>query len=290
MNKKVIVVIVVYNGAKWIKKCLESLEQSEYNNEVIIIDNCSTDDSLQIISLFPKIVLIKNNENLGFGKANNLGIQKALGCGADYVFLLNQDTWVFPKTISNLVVAAQTSDEFGIISPIHYSGNENILDASFKIYWDRKVKSISSQIDEVHFVNAAAWLLPKKVLEKVGFFETMFAHYGEDRNYSDRIIYHKYKTVIVKNAMICHDRIISRNFSKDVIQSKFSIQRAVLNINNNLVVGYFKALKAVFGLPKYFSKFYSFYKVFQLFWQLLICFISLKLHLISILKARKSYR
>lgn len=290
MNKKVVVVIVVYNGAKWIKKCLESLEQSEYNNEVIIIDNCSSDDSLQIISLFPKIFLIKNNENLGFGKANNLGIQKALNVGAEYVFLLNQDTWVFSKTISNLVIAAQASDEFGIISPMHYSGNENILDASFKIYWDRKLKSISDQIDEVPFVNAAAWLLPKKIVEKVGFFETMFAHYGEDRNYSDRILYHKYKTVIVKNAMICHDRIISRNFRKDVIQSRFSIQREVLNINNNLVVGYFRGLKAVFGLPKYFSKFYSFRNVLQMFWHLMICFMTLKFHLFSILKARKSYR
>ena len=287
--KKVIVVIVTYNGAKWLKKCFQSLEQSYYENDIIVVDNNSSDNSIEIIQSFPKIQLIKSTENLGFGKANNIGIQKALELEADYVFLLNQDTWVFPETISNLVEVAEMNEQYGIVSPVHYSGDEVHLDANFETYWKRKMKSISENVDEVPFVNAAAWLISKKTIEKVGFFESLFQHYGEDRNYADRILFHKYKTVIVKNAKICHDRIIARSFKKDCIQSKFRILTEVLNVNDNIIVSYLKGFKSVLGLPKYFSKFYSFSKVFSMFCQLLGYFILLKLHFFTIFKARKSY-
>lgn len=288
--KKVIVVIVTYNGAKWLKKCFQSLEQSHYENNIIVVDNDSSDNSVEIIQSFPKIQLIQSTENLGFGKANNLGIQKALEIGADYVFLLNQDTWVFPETISNLVEVAATNEKYGIISPLHYSGDEIHLDQSFENYWKRKIMSISEQVDEVPFVNAAAWLISKKTLEKVGYFEPMFQHYGEDRNYTDRILYHKFKTVVAKNAKICHDRIITRNFKKDCKQAKFKIQAEVLNVNNDLIISYLKGFKSVFGLPKYFLNFYSFPKAFRMFLQLLGYYILLKFHFITIIKARRSYK
>lgn len=290
MNKSVFVIIVTYNGAKWLKKCFQSLEQSHYENNIIVVDNNSSDNSVEIIQSFPKIQLIQSADNLGFGKANNIGIQKGLELGADYVFLLNQDTWVFPETISNLVEVAETNEQYGIVSPLHYSGDEIHLDASFEMYWKRKTKSISENVDEVPFVNAAAWLISKRVILEVGSFEPMFQHYGEDRNYTDRILFHKYKTVVVKNSKICHDRIITRNFKKDCIQAKFKILAEVLNVNNNLIVSYLKGFKSVLGLPKYFLKFYSLPKVFNMFCQLLGYFILLKFHFFTIFKARKSYK
>jgi GT2 family glycosyltransferase len=290
LNKSVFVIIVTYNGAKWLKKCFQSLEQSHYENNIIVVDNNSSDNSVEIIQSFPKIQLIQSADNLGFGKANNIGIQKGLELGADYVFLLNQDTWVFSETISNLVEVAETNEQYGIVSPLHYSGDEIHLDASFEMYWKRKIKSISENVDEVPFVNAAAWLISKRVILEVGYFEPMFQHYGEDRNYTDRILFHKYKTVVVKNSKICHDRIITRNFKKDCKQAKFKIQAEVLNVNNNLIVSYLKGFKSVLGLPKYFLKFYSLPKVFNMFCQLLGYFILLKFHFFTIFKARKSYK
>ena len=290
VNKNIAVIIVTYNGAKWLKKCFQSLEDSIYKVTTIVVDNCSTDNSVEIIQSFPKIQLIQSAENLGFGKANNLGIQKAIELGADYVFLLNQDTWIFPETISNLVEVAETNDQFGIVSPLHYSGDEVRLDSNFEMYWKRKTKSITKNVDEVPFVNAAAWLLSKKTIEKVGYFEPLFQHYGEDRNYTDRMLFHKYKTVVVKNAKICHDRVISRNFKKDCTQAKFRILAEVLNPSNNIIISYLKGFKSVLGLPKYFLKFYSFVKALQMFLQLLGYYTLLKLHFFTIIKARRSYK
>lgn len=289
VEKNVFVIIVTYNGAKWLKKCFQSLEDSSYKVNMIVIDNNSTDNSVEIIQSFPEIQLIQSAENLGFGKANNLGIQKAIELGADYVFLLNQDTWVFPETISNLVQVAETNNQYGIVSPLHYSGDEVHLDESFETYWKRKTKSITDNVDEVPFVNAAAWLLSKKTIEKVGYFEPLFQHYGEDRNYTDRILFHQYKTVVVKNAKICHDRIITRNFKKDCTQAKFRILAEVLNVNDNLIISYLKAFKSALGLPMYFLKFYSFSKVFIMFGKLLGYYILLKFHVFAISKVRINY-
>ena len=290
MQQKVVIIIVTYNGSKWLNKCLQSLQQSVLPVSVIAVDNASTDNSVAILEQFSFVEVVQSQTNLGFGKANNIGIKKALERNFDYYFLLNQDTWVEPDAIQNLVAIASQNEEFGIVSPMHFSSNETSLDANFKMYWKRKTNSISEIVDEVLFVNAAAWLLPRKVLEKVGYFEQLFNHYGEDRNYADRVHYHDFKIVVVKNSKIVHDRTITRNFQKDVKQSKYKMLAEVLNVNHTYIVGLVRAFKIVFCLPKYFSKYYSSLKIFSMFWQLLGYFILLKLHFFTLLKARNSYK
>lgn len=290
VQQKVVVIIVTYNGSKWLNKCLQSLQQSVLPVSVIAIDNASTDNSVEILKQFSFVEVIQSQTNLGFGKANNIGIHKALEQNFDYYFLLNQDTWIEPDAIQNLVTVALQNEKFGIVSPMHFSPDEIALDANFEMYWNKKTNSISGIVDEVPFVNAAAWLLSKKVIEKVGYFEPLFNHYGEDRNYADRVHYHNFKIVVVKNSKIYHDRTITRNFQKDIKQSKFKMLAEVLNVNQIYIVGLLKAFRNVIGLPKYFSKDYSASKVFSMFWQLLGYYILLKLHFLTLLKARKSYK
>ena len=290
LQKKVFIIIVTYNGAKWIRKNLESLRQSLLPLEILVIDNNSSDETVSLVKSFDEVQLILSDENLGFGSANNIAIQKALEQKADYVFLLNQDTWIYPKTINDLVLAAESNPDFGIVSPLHYASDGVHLDENFKAYWNRKTRAISDNIDEVPFVNAAAWLIPRSVIQKVGLFEPMFKHYGEDRNYVYRLIYHGFKIVVVKDAKICHDRVVVRNFEKDVIQSKLKLLSDVLNINHSLFLSYLKAFYSVIGLPKYFHKFYSFRKSAQLFFELLLYYITLKMIVLRIYKTRISYK
>ena len=290
MRKNIFVVIVTYNGAQWLEKCIQSLEASLYPINILVVDNHSTDTSVSVVKSFSKVQLIESDVNLGFGKANNIGIRKAIKQGADYVFLLNQDTWIYPDTIQNLVAVAKQNPKYGIVSPMHFSADEVTLDSNFDTYYNRKTNTLSSLVDQVPFVNAAAWMLSSKVIEKVGYFEPLFEHYGEDRNYSDRVRFHGFKTVVVKNAKICHDRFISRSFFKDVKQAKFKMLAEVLNVNHAWIPSYFYAFKNVVGLPKYFSKYYSFSQVCSMFFSLFGYYILLKLRFITILKARKSYR
>ncbi|EKT3956067.1 glycosyltransferase family 2 protein [Flavobacterium psychrophilum] len=288
MNKKIFVIIVTYNGSKWIEKCINSLLRSIYPINILVVDNCSTDDSVELLKQFSEIHLIQSKENLGFGKANNIGIDYALNNKADYVFLLNQDTWVFDDTISNLVVMAQNNPSFGIVSPMHFSGDEKTLDKGFVTYYNRNIEeNAGKNIAIVPFVNAAAWLVSSACLQKVGGFESLFGHYGEDRNYCDRVLYHQFQIVIAKNAKICHDRKISRSFKKDLIQSKYKMLSQVLDINNTLFASYANALQSVFGLPKYFKQSYSFTFITQLFYNLVVYYLQLIFRMKVIKMTRK---
>lgn len=96
------IIIVTYNSEKFIGACLESIfrETKEPDFEIIVIDNDSRDQTIPIIKKFPRVLLIENKQNIGFAKANNLGLKKATG---DYVLFLNPDTEVKNQAIDRLV-------------------------------------------------------------------------------------------------------------------------------------------------------------------------------------------
>ena len=90
-NISVFTIIVTFNGEQWIRNCLLSIRESSISSHIIVVDNSSTDETINIIILeFPEVTLIQNEINLGFGKANNIGIQFALKKSATFLLLLNQ--------------------------------------------------------------------------------------------------------------------------------------------------------------------------------------------------------
>lgn len=217
LMNKLFAIVITYNGAEWIEKCFGSLLQTTIPLNVIAIDNGSTDGTPDIIrSKFPDVHIIETGQNLGFGKANNIGIRKAYDEGADYVFLLNQDAWVEPDTIGKLIAAQQLEPQFGIVSPVHLNGTGDALDKYFShyiipqqcpnLYSDHWIGKAADKIYEVGFVNAAAWLLSRKAIETVGGFSPMFFLYGEDDNYLHRLKYLGYKVGVYPHANIFHDR------------------------------------------------------------------------------------
>ena len=210
-NRKVCIIIVSYNFEPWIDKCLPSVFASTLPVTVMVIDNNSSDNTVARIKQdYPQVLLIENNTNLGFGKANNVGLSHALENKFDYAFLLNQDAWIDEDMLEKLIVASETNPDFGIISPVHLSSDGKSLDHGFANYSKKKtIKDLpqaSSQLVELPFVNAAFWLLPIETVRKIGGFSPLFYHYGEDRNYLLRTTFHNYKVGYLPNAFAIHDR------------------------------------------------------------------------------------
>lgn len=207
---KCAVVIVTYNGTPWIAQCIRSCEESEYPVDIIVVDNHSQDATL---SLIPDVVrLIPLRENLGFGRANNIGMMVAIEeMGADYVFLLNQDAYIAPDAISELVAAQQRHPELGLISPMHYDGQGEELDYRFVIYHRRALRKGRAYAKDkglmpTHFVNAAAWFLSKEAILRNGGFDPIFRHTGEDDNFCQRLRHKGIPLAICTRARIQHDR------------------------------------------------------------------------------------
>jgi GT2 family glycosyltransferase len=289
LKNNIAVIIVTFNGEKWIQKCLDSILNADCKLQIFVVDNASTDGTIKLLEDFKTIHVIESKINLGFGKANNLAVKKAMEAGFDTFFLLNQDTWIFEHTVSNLVQKMNENPNYGILSPLHYSANGIDLDSNFEKYYNNPATITSnSNIKNTDFVNAAAWLVSKKCFEKVGLFDPVFSHYGEDRNFCNRVLYHNFEIGIVDNAKICHDRIVKRSFGKDILQSKYLILNNLININNPLLSSISKSFKQVFGLSKFFFKEYKFKKSLLFLHELLIYFFGTLVNLNQIMAIRKA--
>lgn len=246
-------IIVTYNGDKWIKNCLSSLFSSTYSNDIIIIDNGSRDKTVKLVKEFDKkIKCVETGTNLGFGGANNIGLEWAYSEGYDFFFLLNQDTWVEPDAIEHLIKALESNHDYGILSPIHMNGRGTAFDKNFKKFV-RRYKKVKEPFNEdnldvhtspiqVDFVNAAAWMIPRKCIEEVGVFHPLFYHYAEDNNYCHRTLYHGFKIGVVKESVIYHDREYrndsyspTKDFERETVKSLSNPNKHRTLIQNFLI-------------------------------------------------------
>lgn len=214
---KVLVVVVTYNATKWIDKCLGSLKKATIPLDTIVIDNKSTDNTVQLLkNKYPEIILVQPSQNLGFGQGNNVGLQYAIDHNYEYVYLLNQDAWLFPNTIEELIRFQRNNPQYGILSPLQLQSNGKCLDQNFVniLVNSRSQTSIindfclgkASNSYDVDFVMAAHWLISRECLLTVGGFSPTFFQYGEDGDYTARVLKHGFNIGVVFTAKAIHDR------------------------------------------------------------------------------------
>lgn len=283
---KILTVIVTYNATRfdWIEKCLNSLKKSTFNTDIYVIDNASNDNTIDFIKTnFPEITLVQSDVNLGFGKANNKGIEYGIKNNYDYILLLNQDAQIEAETISTLVSFAIKNPLFGILSPLHLEGNGKNIDGEFlreispkhcpSLFSDSLLNKIKESPYEAEFVCAACWLLSKECIEKVGGFSPTFFHYGEDNNYIQRLYFKGLKAGVVPHTKIYHDRQRPQNWEygqKQFISKRdylinlsnpnrpISIKNALKHLKTSLIKSYVKGDRSkrlqIIEEIKYFKK------------------------------------
>ena len=222
---KILVIVVTFNGLKWLDRCLGSVRASEVPADLYVWDNDSADGSADWVQgHFPEAKLVRSADNLGFAEANNMGMRYALDKGYDYVYLLNQDAWIEPSTLGTLIATSEAHPEYAVLSPLQMTDGFTGLDAQFgKIlrsaqndFCHPEEAEGQRRISPVRRVMAAHWLVPRKALEAIGLFDALFPLYGNDDNWCDRARYHGFKIGIVPQARAVHDRV-SREEPKEKI-------------------------------------------------------------------------
>lgn len=212
---KILAIVVTYNAMQWADRCFGSLFQSSVDPDVYVVDNGSTDGTQKYIEeRFPKIIFRQSDKNLGFGKANNLGLQYALDNHYDYVYLLNQDAWIFPNTLDELIKISNKYPNYGLLSPFQMESDIYHIDYNFmtvvcasnlNILCDLYNNS-PHDIYPVSHIMAAHWFMTNRCIKQVGGFSPSFPHNGEDDNYTDRIRYKGIKIGVVPSLRVVHDR------------------------------------------------------------------------------------
>lgn len=186
------VIIVNFNTCELLTNCLNSIfSQKEVRFEVWVVDNASQDGSAQMVEKdFPQVKLIKNKENLGFAKGNNLALKQARG---KYLFLLNPDTIVKEGSLSKLVDFLKKNLQAGVVGAKILNPDGSLQPSVGKFYDLASVflmlfggeragflRSSPQKTKEIDWVSGAALALRKEVLEKAGVLDENFFMYMEE--------------------------------------------------------------------------------------------------------------
>jgi GT2 family glycosyltransferase len=214
------VVVVNWNGRHLLDACLTSvLDQPPAPDQVIVVDNGSTDGSLaHLRARWPDVVALDAGSNLGFSAGNNLGIRHALAAGAEYVLLLNNDAQLLPGALGELLAALEETGPaaWAAAPKILYRGNPDVIwSAGGRFDWWRGLsvdrgwnERDRGQYDEprlMEFANACCLLVRGGIFEQVGLLDPEYFMYFEDSDLAARAARTGARVAYRPAARVLHD-------------------------------------------------------------------------------------
>jgi GT2 family glycosyltransferase len=205
-------VLLNWNGGRDTVACLEALERCSYRRlEVVVVDNCSTDDSVEFIrARYPEITLLQAEANRGFATGNNLGVRWTLARGAQYVWLLNNDTAPAPDALTRMVEMAERDKRIGGVgSVLHYMHQPEAVQA----WGGGRINCWFGYVDHAHephpyawfdYLTAASMLVRRETLQAVGLLDEAFFLYWEDAEFGFRVRRGGWKLAVCRESIVLH--------------------------------------------------------------------------------------
>ena len=192
---RVWIVVLTLNNYQDTAECLTSLQQLHYPAvTILLVDNGSTDDTPEKVrEHYPDVVVIENGRNLGVPAGYNVGFRYALGQGADYIFMINNDTIVDPAMIDHLMIAAREPNA-GVLAPIVYYHAEPEMvwsaGARYRILPPTIVmetRVATSGYLDLQYAISCGLLITRRALEQAGLFDENFLYLWDDLDFSERV-------------------------------------------------------------------------------------------------------
>jgi GT2 family glycosyltransferase len=241
----VVIVILNTNRRTDTLACLSSLAQSTHHHyQVIVLDNDSSDGSVAAIrTAFPRVQIIELTQNLGYAGNNNVGIEAALVQGADWVFVLNEDTVVDPACIAALVQVGERDARTGILGPMVYHHDEpNMIQSAggrLGRYWQSlhiaKDEPDLGQFQEpqrVEWVSGCGIFVRRAVIEQVGMLDARFFYYWEETEWCVRASHAGWRIVHVPQAKLWH-KGVQRNYQPKPSLTYYSTRNRLLLLSKH---------------------------------------------------------
>lgn len=217
MDDLVSVVILNWNGDRYIRQCLDSVINQAYRSiEILVVDNGSDDNSPEIVEKeYKDVILIRNNKNLGYGGGNNIGIEKSKG---EFVLILNNDAELDHQCISEMKRAIDKDVKYGAAaSKILFKDSPSVIDAAGIVVFPDGLSIARGRLEpeacckeetEVFFASGCCALYRKAMLEdiKVGneYYDEDFFAYADDTDLGWRARLREWRCIYAPNAKVYH--------------------------------------------------------------------------------------
>lgn len=227
---RVFVILLNWNRWRDTVECLQSLKALEYSNvSVVVVDNGSTDSSVEHIRVAaPDVVLLETGKNLGFAGGNNVGIRYALREGADFLWLLNNDTTVNPSTLSDMIHSAQTQFRVGAVgSVLYYMDEPERVQAwgggQVNGWMGTSRHHVQPVPDEcLQYLTGASILLRRESLEEIGLLDDRFFMYWEDTDLGFRLRKSGWNLTVAPEAKVWHKESASLGKRSALLDTYFN--------------------------------------------------------------------
>lgn len=218
------IVILNWNGLDDTRRCLSSIREQSYKHvEVVVVDNASRNaEARQIAIEFPEVHVLPQAENLGFGRAVNVGVQYLMAHDVPYVLLFNNDAWFDPteRTIEQLLAALDNEPDAGASGPVILNANapHTIQSAGhlFSLYTAFPYRMLSDaprttpvKVTHPTYIVGACLLIRTEVLRQLRGFDPDYFVYGEDIDLALRMRELGYSQVLVPSTVIYHKKSVS---------------------------------------------------------------------------------
>jgi hypothetical protein len=209
---KASIIIVTYNSNEDLKDCLPALYKQSYTDfEIIIVDNASSDGTLDFVTKnFPNVKLIKNNSNLGYSEGNNIGFKSAIG---EYIVILNPDTIPDKEWLYNLISPLESDSSIGATTSKILLHNKNQINTCGNIthytglaFCNGLYKTISEHDKRkiIGAVSGCAFAIRKDIFIMIGGFDDSFFLYLEDTDISWRLRLLGYNILYIPESIVYH--------------------------------------------------------------------------------------
>jgi len=244
-NPLVVTVVLNTNRRDDTLDCLKSLDCSTYSDRLdIVLDNHSTDGSVEAIrTRFPKVEVAFLAENLGYAGNNNVGIGLALARGAEWVFVLNEDTVLAPDCLDELVRAAERKPRIGVVGPMVYHHDEpqviqsagGVLDSSWRsrhLRQNERDGGEQTQPAPVDWISGCAIMVRRAAIEEAGMLDERFFYYWEETEWCLRIVRRGWVVLHVPRARLWH-KGVNRNYRPGPSVTYYSTRNRLLMMSKN---------------------------------------------------------
>lgn len=218
------IVVLNYNGKDCLPQCLLSLQNIDYQRFfIVVVDNDSKDGSFEAAEAkFPHCSFLRLAKNMGFAAGMNAGITYALGKGADWVWVFNNDARAEKQSLKELIRVAETVPRAGLLSPWIMNEDGSRWFAKARIEWLRmrvhhqepSLKELAQAFYSSECLTGCALLLSKKLINQVGMFDERFFLYYEDADLTVRAKEQGFLALVVPAARVHHSEQSEKNPQK----------------------------------------------------------------------------
>lgn len=245
--QKIAVILVNYNGKKYNDSCIESVFCSAVTGEleIIIVDNASTDGSLELLRAKwgsnDKVIIISLKKNYGFSRANNVGLEWAYNNGAEYFLLLNNDTEIAEDAIENMMMLQKRTSAI-IVPRIVYADRPDCLWCAggyfSRVIWKPVQRGLNQkdtgqygESEQCFFANGCSMLLSREIIQRLGKLDEKFFLYYEDVEYSFRARERQVPVWYCADAVVLH-KVNGSTFGNERPDNAYYISRNWLLCNH----------------------------------------------------------